>query len=325
MSQLALSNDINIITAEINSYKQVAGQAVFEIGSRLKHVKENDLTHGEWESWLSANVNFTDRQARRLIQVVEEFKTDDIVRIGSSKLFEVLQLSEEVSRSEFINEPHTIPSTGELKTVDEMTVKELREVKKALQEAEAAELRAKQAEAKYTLAVTQHSEQQEKLLAQIDELKKSKEKDSPATLKRIAELEAKADREHQLAQDNIRLQLDMKNMERDFAEKITKGDKEALAYSDLRKSLRSIINVVTMEHSNAKQQYRLIVGHKEANEAVLDFIKRFDPLIQDLFRTWRESVTITEGVTIDVGQTGTENSGIIEIGSRQGQNDLDSE
>ncbi|OUB52003.1 hypothetical protein BK741_07235 [Bacillus thuringiensis serovar iberica] len=131
-----LSDDINVITAEIKSYQQIAGQSIFEIGRRLKHVKEHDLVHGEFGKWLKEHVNFTERQARRFMQVVDEFKTDDVVRIGSSKIFEVLQLPQEIDRQQFIEEPHTIPSTGEEKTVNEMTVRELREVKKSLKEKE---------------------------------------------------------------------------------------------------------------------------------------------------------------------------------------------
>lgn len=125
----SLSNDINVITAEINTYQRVAGEAIFEIGKRLKHVKENDLAHGEFGKWLKESVNFTDRQARRFMQVAEEFKTDDVVRIGSSKVFELLQLPSEIDRQQFVEQPHTVPSTGATKTVDEMTVRELREVK----------------------------------------------------------------------------------------------------------------------------------------------------------------------------------------------------
>jgi hypothetical protein len=136
ITEIKLSCDIKTIAAEINSFKQIAGQSIYEIGRRLKHVKDNDLARGQFGIWLKENVDFTDRQARRFIQVFEEFESDDVVRIGASKIFEVLQLPNGVNRDNFLQNTHTVPSTGETKTFNEMTVRELREVKKALKEAE---------------------------------------------------------------------------------------------------------------------------------------------------------------------------------------------
>ncbi|GAA4833163.1 hypothetical protein GCM10023310_08220 [Paenibacillus vulneris] len=131
----SLSSDITVITAEINSYKQIAGNAIFEIGRRLKKVRDEKLAekHGGWSEWLR-EVDIDDSQARRFIAVVNEF--GDGYRgtyhaLGLRALYEIATLpAEERER------PHIVPSTGATKTVDEMTVRELREVKAALKKAE---------------------------------------------------------------------------------------------------------------------------------------------------------------------------------------------
>src|SRR5699024_4851201 len=145
----ALSTDIHTITAEINAYQRVAGEAIFEIGRRLKHVKENDLAHGEWTEWLTS-VGMTQDSARRFVRVYDEFGDSKHVTsrgLGINALYELVQIPEEHRE-----QPHTIPSTGEEKKPEDMTVKELREVKrqlKAEKEAkEQAEYKAEEAEAR---------------------------------------------------------------------------------------------------------------------------------------------------------------------------------
>lgn len=132
-----LSKDINVITAEIKSYQQIAGQSVFEIGRRLKHVKENDLVHGEWTRWLET-IGMQPRNAQRLIQVTMEFEgnANALSHLGFTKLLQVTQLPENVDKKQFIEGVHTIPTTGEEKTVEEMTTREFEAVKKALKEKE---------------------------------------------------------------------------------------------------------------------------------------------------------------------------------------------
>lgn len=130
MNELQLSNDLTTIETEIKSYQNIAGQSIFEIGRRLKHVKENDLAHGEFGKWLE-KVNLNKSQASKFITIVENHQEE----ISTSKksmniLYEIATLPE-IERTK----EHTT-SNGETKTPDEMTVRELRELKKEIKQKE---------------------------------------------------------------------------------------------------------------------------------------------------------------------------------------------
>src|SRR5690606_1128449 len=102
-----LSTDINVITAEINAYQRVAGEAIFEIGRRLKHVKENDLAHGEWEKWCREDIGMTPQHSNRFIKVYEELgESNRIPRfdLGIKAMYEIATLPPEQRDVEHVTE-----------------------------------------------------------------------------------------------------------------------------------------------------------------------------------------------------------------------------
>lgn len=162
MNELQLSDDLTTIETEIKSYQNIAGQSIFEIGRRLKHVKENDLAHGEFGKWLE-KVNISKDYSAKYIKVFDEFDNSNFAtlrNIGISALHEIASLPEQERTVE-----HTT-SKGETKTPDEMTVKELRELKKQLkqQEQEKADMKSQLEQAKKSeeMAINQLESEQDK-------------------------------------------------------------------------------------------------------------------------------------------------------------------
>mgnify|MGYP001103517187 CR=1 FL=1 len=84
------------------------------------------MAHGDFIEWCEHSANIPYRQANRFMRVSAEMgdsKMTTSSHLGLNALYEIATMPEEQR-----TQPQTIPSTGETKTPDEMTVRELREV-----------------------------------------------------------------------------------------------------------------------------------------------------------------------------------------------------
>lgn len=95
-SDQALSTDLTQITTEIKSYQSIAGQSIFEIGRRLKWVKENDLVHGKYGEWLSS-MKIDQTFANRAVKIVNELSSNSATspNLTVNVLYEIATLPEE--------------------------------------------------------------------------------------------------------------------------------------------------------------------------------------------------------------------------------------
>lgn len=99
---------------------------VVAFNSNAQGHMSTDLVHGEWYEWLKS-IDIVPHTATRMIQAFEQFgKRTMSSDLEVGIIFEMLSLPESVDRLEFVEQEHTILSTGEQKTVDEMTVREVK-------------------------------------------------------------------------------------------------------------------------------------------------------------------------------------------------------
>ncbi|MCC4486763.1 hypothetical protein [Limosilactobacillus reuteri] len=126
-----LSNDLTKITTEIKTYQSIGGRSIFEIGRRLKWVKDHNLAHGEFDSWL-ADLRIDRSLATRAMKISSRLTPNYATshNLGTEALYLIATMPlEERDKPQQLN-------SGETKRPDEMTVRELREVKKKLKQRE---------------------------------------------------------------------------------------------------------------------------------------------------------------------------------------------
>lgn len=191
MNELILSDNLSQIESEIKQEKERIGKSVWEIGTRLKYVKEHDLTHGQFMSWyqgLGFNKNFVSK-AIAVADNLSNFPT--LGNIGTEALYLIATLPEEEKQEQI----------QRIEDGDTPTVRELQEVKRKLQ----------------------LSQQANKLLRDENEKIKSSKTEVKETIKEVVPDDYKAtqDLNRQLLEKNKELSKTVKAMEErsEFIEK----------------------------------------------------------------------------------------------------------
>lgn len=258
MNELSLSSDINVITAEINSYKQIAGQSIWEIGRRLNYVKENDLAHGEFTKWYE-QIGLERHFVQKSMKVAKELKNPTLGNLSDTALYLVATLPEEER-----TQPHET-AKGETKTPDEMTVRELQELKK--------QLKSKDEQIATQARMIDNLSEQE---PQVIEKKVVVEK-IPADYENLKTTNEQL--EKQLS--SVRNDLKMKKMQYDLLEQNTES----------AKTLEANIKALQQKEKSIDQRVKATIEFNDLMREIETFFDtkmaslRFKPLINDLYDT----------------------------------------
>ena len=294
-------NRIEELTGEIREYKQTAGDAILEIGKRLKEAKSL-LSHGEWLPWLNEKVEFSERAAQRFMQLAEGYSNPTTLSdLGASKALQLLALNP-IERDEFLAEKHEVG--GQEKTVEEMSAREL---EKALRERDEALAAKKAAEEKARTAEGQSAAMKTKLdtaLSAANDLEtrraaaEAKSKELSEKLKderdRVKEAKATAENARQELEELKKKPIDVavQQPSEETLEKL-KADAEAAAEEKVKaaeaalKEAQAKVETAEQEAAQARKQLEL------ADKATTAF--------QFFYEEWQHKYNAMLGALMQVG------------------------
>ena len=123
MNEIALSDNLAQIEYEIREHKAQIGQSIWEIGRRLKHVKENDLAHGQFLDWVE-RIGIARNEAQKYIKIVNELSPnyETFNNLGLSALYLIATLPDDEKQTQL----------DLIENGDNPTVRELQEIKRQL-------------------------------------------------------------------------------------------------------------------------------------------------------------------------------------------------
>ena len=283
MNEIALSDNLAQIEYEIKFHAKQAGQSVWEIGRRLKHVKENDLAHGQFLDWVE-RIGIARNEAQKYIKIVNELSPnyETFNNLGLSALYLIATLPDEERQTQL----------DRIENGDNPTVRELQEVKRQLKLSQADNERLKV--------------QNEKLAEQA--LSKTEKVVEKEVIKEVvpedyqffkSNYEASERNNEFYKQQNSELREEMKELERIIKEQQkNKASREELSDLEERKraisfELDSLEKIVALNEAvesflkaHASLQYSSdfsnLYNNRDLTLSLLDTINRLEKWIDDI-------------------------------------------
>lgn len=262
-----LSNNLDKITTEIKAYQSIGGQAIFEIGRRLKWVKEHDLAHGQYDSWLSS-IKTSRSQAHKFVKIYEEHSNvPTSAHIGMNILYEIATMPPEER-----DKPQQL-SNGETKKPEDMTVRELRETKRKLKQRDR-ELADKDAQ-----IADQQAELEENRRTQVELNRRnaelSKQQPEPKVITKTVTKEVKPDDYDQLKERLAQLEEQSKKDKEDVAY----YQRELQASENRRKQSESDDHLKELELKRKKRDAQ--IDAYSVSLKITDFLPELQKITQD--------------------------------------------
>ncbi|WEB34625.1 DUF3102 domain-containing protein [Streptococcus anginosus] len=122
MQEIALSNNLAQIEVQIQTLTETANNSIWEIGRRFNHVKEKDLTHGQFTEWVEKQ-GFHIREAQRLMKIASDVpKTTTLSHLGVNNLYLIATLPDDQKQEQI----------ERIEEGDNPTVRELQELRRQL-------------------------------------------------------------------------------------------------------------------------------------------------------------------------------------------------
>lgn len=283
MNEIALSDNLAQIEYEIREHKAKIGQSIWEIGRRLKHVKENDLAHGQFLDWVE-RIGIARNEAQKYIKIVNELSPnyETFNNLGLSALYLIATLPDDEKQTQL----------DRIENGDNPTVRELQEVKRQLKLSQADNERLK----------VQNENLAEQALSKTEKVveKEVVREVVPDDYQFFKSNYEASERNNEFyKQQNSELREEMKELERIIKEQQqNKASKEELSELEERKraisseldSLEKIVefneSVETFLTAHASLQYSSdfsnLYNNRDLTLSLLDTINRLEKWIDDI-------------------------------------------